>query len=92
MARARGRTDARSWCSGPGKLAQALGIDEGDDGADLLARGPLRLAPGISIPQDAIETAVRVGVASGIETPWRFAVRDSPWLSRPLSRPSASRR
>ena len=36
---ARGRTEPRDLCSGPGKLCQALGVDRHDDGADLV-RGP----------------------------------------------------
>ncbi len=93
MARARGTNVPRLWCDGPGKLAQALEIDALYDGTDLLGSGPVRLVSGESMPRDQIECGPRVGVSTGVSTPWRFVVRDSPWVSRPrLSRPSSASR
>jgi DNA-3-methyladenine glycosylase len=91
MARARGTAEARAWCSGPAKLAEALELDRSFDGADLLGRGPVRLLAGMSAGE--IDRGPRVGIATGRDTPWRFAERGSPWTSRPrLTPPSAASR
>jgi DNA-3-methyladenine glycosylase len=89
MARARGVDDPRGWCSGPAKLAQALELDRAADGADLLEpAGLVRILSGTSLAPDRIARGVRVGISVGRATPWRFAERDSPWVSRPRLSPS----
>lgn len=88
MARARGSSDVRSWCSGPAKLAQALAVDLGADGTDLLRSGPIRLAPGHPVSPAAIERGARIGVRHAADVPWRYWEAGSPWVSR---RSSASR-
>jgi DNA-3-methyladenine glycosylase len=90
MARARSTSDPRSWCSGPAKLAQALGLDRSMDGADLLRDGPIRLLPGSPAPADAVERGPRVGISRGRATPWRFVERGSPWRSRVTLSPRSS--
>jgi DNA-3-methyladenine glycosylase len=92
MARSRRTPDPRAWCSGPAKLAEALELDRSFDGADLLRHGAVRLLAGA--PAGDVDRGPRVGITSGVEVPWRFAERGSPWTSRPrLSPPrSASRR
>jgi DNA-3-methyladenine glycosylase len=93
MARSRRTPHARSWCSGPAKLAQALEIDRSADGADLLRLGPVRLLAGRPAPPSEIEHGRRVGITTGREMPWRFAERGSRWVSGPrLSLPSAAER
>ena len=75
----RGREDARDLCSGPGKLAQALGITGADDGSSIAQR-PFALEP----PETSVEIATtpRVGITRAAELPWRYVVRGSEWLSR----------
>jgi DNA-3-methyladenine glycosylase len=93
MAHARDTCDPRSWCSGPGKLAQALELDLSWDGCDVLGSGDVRLLAGDGLPADAIERGPRVGIGAGRAMPWRFVERGSPWASRPsLSRPSRASR
>ncbi|HEY7068112.1 MAG TPA: DNA-3-methyladenine glycosylase [Chloroflexota bacterium] len=75
--------------SGPGRLCTALGIDRRDNGADLTA-GPLYLAAGAR-PAGPVMAGPRVGVPYAgpwALKPWRFYLRDSPWVSR---RPRARR-
>jgi len=66
-------------CAGPGKVAQALGLDRSFDGHDLLAPGGLELRPGA--PPETILAGPRLGI--GFATPedqarpWRFAAGDS---------------
>jgi DNA-3-methyladenine glycosylase len=67
----RRRQRSNDLSNGPGKLAQALGIEGGDDGLDLLAEGSrIRLESGDS-PQLVMATP-RVGVSKAANRPWRF--------------------
>ena len=62
-------------CAGPGKVAQALGLDKAFDGHDLLAPGGLELRPGA--PPAVILAGPRLGIAFAAAPdqarPWRFA-------------------
>lgn len=84
MARRRGTTEARALCSGPGKLAIALGIGPALNGADLRI-GELRLLPDGSYPWHGpgrIEVTTRVGITSGADLPLRFYIGENPYISR----------
>jgi DNA-3-methyladenine glycosylase len=70
-----------SLCSGPGKLAQALAVDATFNGADLGAP-PFALCGGTAVV--AVETGPRIGIRHGSETPWRFGMAGSTFLSRPM--------
>ncbi|WP_276315286.1 DNA-3-methyladenine glycosylase [Devosia salina] len=83
MAERRGAMAEKNLCSGPGKLAQALGIDLRHDGLALDA-APFALHPADTAHE--IATGPRIGITKGAETPWRFVKRNSPFLSRPLPR------
>jgi len=88
-ARRGARIRDRDLCRGPGRLAQALGIDRALDGAGLLARtGPLRLEPGAAL---AHARGPRVGITKAADLPLRFTAND-PDLARWVSGPSAARR
>lgn len=67
-------------CSGPGRLAQALGVTGALDGHDL-EREPLRLASGWSVPGEGIGVSGRVGISRATEAPLRFYVRSHPSVS-----------
>jgi DNA-3-methyladenine glycosylase len=81
---------ARDLARGPARLTRALGIDGGWDGESL--SGPrLVLAAGEPVPDDAVATGPRVGVAgAGALTPWRFWDTRSPAVS--TYRPAVRRR
>ncbi len=83
----RGVDDLRLLCSGPGRLCQALGITGAHDGL-ALDRRPFSLRrPAASVE---VATGVRVGLSKAADRPWRYAVRGSRFVSRPLrSSPSA---
>lgn len=76
----RGRDD--HLANGPGKLAQALGIDHSLNGTYLLdSSSPLRLEPGTA--PDLVMATPRVGISQARERPWRFvAVADATTPSR----------
>jgi len=82
MAARRGRSDPRDLCSGPGKLAKALGLDKRHDGADLVRGRVVWLEAGEPLAPGRIERGPRVGLSVGMERDWRFWEADSPWVSR----------
>ncbi len=78
----RGGVVERQLCSGPGKLAQALGVDLAHDGL-ALNTPPFCLLP--AERDHKIATGPRIGITKGVETPWRFVLNGSPFLSRPMA-------
>lgn len=81
MIERRGGLVDRHLCSGPGKLAQALGIDLVQNGLPL-DRPPFALLPAKA--EAEIVTGPRIGITKGVETPWRFGLRGSRYLSKPM--------
>lgn len=81
MIERRGTDALRNLCSGPGKLAQALGITHAMNGADL-ARPPFVL----QAPVAPVEVIVgpRIGISKAVDMPWRFGLAGSAYLSRPF--------
>jgi DNA-3-methyladenine glycosylase len=73
--------DARVLCAGPGRLCEALAITRAHDGLPL-DRAPFVLAPAATAPD--VVVGPRIGIARGVETPWRFGLAGSPFLSRPF--------
>ena len=74
----RGRADAAArLVNGPGKLAQAFGIDKALNGSDLCARGAaLFLERAALVADSAVQVGPRVGLNNTPEPwkslPWRF--------------------
>jgi DNA-3-methyladenine glycosylase len=85
--RVRARRDT-DLCSGPGKLAQALGLGRSFDGADLV-RGSLRLVDdGVPPPvTPAVSTRIGLSEGKGEDHCWRFTVPGDPNVSRPRPLP-----
>ncbi len=74
----------RDLCAGPGRLAQAFGVDRALDGTDLV-RGPLRIADdGVAPPSSpGKSTRVGLGAGKGDDLLLRFYVPGDPHISRP---------
>jgi DNA-3-methyladenine glycosylase len=85
MAERRGTTEVRRLCAGPGRLCQALGIDIALDGQPL-DQPPFALSSGEQSVM--VSAGPRIGISQGIETPWRFCLAGSPFLSRPMAMPA----
>jgi DNA-3-methyladenine glycosylase len=84
---ARRGTDApRLLCAGPGRLCQALGVTDALDGAPV-AQAPFRFAPRTE-PAEVVADR-RIGITRGAETPWRFLLAGSRFVSRPARRVSS---
>jgi DNA-3-methyladenine glycosylase len=73
----------RDLCSGPARLAQALGVDGAFDGVDLV-RGPIRVLDDGTPPpaHPAVSTRVGLGAGKGDTHPWRWFVAGDPNVSR----------
>lgn len=83
MAERRGLSDPRRLCAGPGRLSQALGITLAQDGLPL-DRPPFAWRePAAPV---SVEAGTRIGISRGVETPWRFVLAESRFVSKPLPR------
>jgi DNA-3-methyladenine glycosylase len=77
----RGVVDPRLLCSGPGRLCQALGITGANDGAPL-DRPPFELLAPPARPEIAV--GPRIGLTKGVDSPWRYGLAGSRFVSRPF--------
>lgn len=82
MAARRGVTDPRQLCSGPGKLAAALGVTRALDGS-AVNQGGIALIDRTAEP--AVVRGPRVGISRAADLPWRFGLAGSRFLSRPFA-------
>lgn len=81
MRRRRSVDDARSLCSGPGKLAQALAITDRHNGLPLDVP-PFAIHARTEIPE--IVAGVRIGITKAADLPWRYGMKGSRFLSKPF--------
>jgi DNA-3-methyladenine glycosylase len=79
MASRRGQERGLDLCSGPGRLAQALGVAREHDGLDLVAGHTMWVETG-SRPEP-IATGIRVGVRETTRR-WRFWLEGNVFVSR----------
>lgn len=80
----RGAKDGPVLLAGPGKVGAALAIDVSFSGHPLFEEGGLTLHEGT--PRGEVLAGARIGIdyasPADREAPLRFAVADSPWVSR----------
>ena len=81
MRRRRGLSEERLLCSGPGRLAQALGVTHAHNGLPL-DRLPFELYAREGTPE--IAKGVRIGLTKAVELPWRYGLAGSKFLSKPF--------
>lgn len=74
-------------CSGPGRLAQALGITASHDGLPL-DKPPFEIVDRLEEPD--IISGPRIGLTKAVTEPWRFGLAGSRYLSKPFSKLPAS--
>ena len=82
MRRRRGVSDVRQLCSGPGKLGQALGITRDKHNGVPLDAPPFELRARAKPVE--IVCGVRIGITKAADLPWRYGLKDSPFLSKPF--------
>lgn len=83
MKRRRGVKDVKSLCSGPGKLTQALGITGSDHEMDLCSDARHCFVRNANSAVDVAADA-RIGITRSAHYPWRFTLRSSAFVSRPV--------
>jgi DNA-3-methyladenine glycosylase len=82
----RGAEELHRLCSGPGMLAQALGVGLGLNKRSLRAR-PFELrAPEPGWCAEVVAVAPRIGITRATELEWRFCAAGNRHLSRPVPR------
>jgi DNA-3-methyladenine glycosylase len=85
MLERRGGRTRVTLTSGPARLCQALAIDRRFDHADLCtAQSLLTIETDEVVPNSSLETSRRVGVRgdeTAVSAPWRFYIRDNPYVS-----------
>jgi len=82
MRRRRGLEDERMLCSGPGKLASALGITNAHNGRALNAP-PFAVHARTVKPE--IVTGLRIGITKAVDLPWRYGLKGSRFVSKPFT-------
>jgi DNA-3-methyladenine glycosylase len=80
MKRRRRTTLVRNLCSGPAKFCEAFGITGKDNRVPLGTDFAIYDAPEIA-PKD-IGVSGRIGIRNGTELPWRFYIKENPFVSR----------
>jgi DNA-3-methyladenine glycosylase len=84
MRQRRGPMPDKNLTSGPGKLCIAFGIDRSLNGEDLLGN-KIWLEDHETFSHDQIDAGKRIGIDYAeeyAEKPWRFWVRNNPFVSR----------
>ncbi len=82
MKQFRPTTSIKNLTNGPGKLAQALHITKELYGVDVTHKGPLYIVSDESYTPFSIISGERIGISKGQEVPWRFYIKDNPFVSR----------
>jgi len=75
------RKDLLNLTSGPGKICQALNINRADNGTNLLG-GDIYLLDGEKLPDNRVEVCKRIGITKSVDLPWRFYIKDNPYISK----------
>ena len=80
MAKRRSGAPTRELCAGPGRLCQALGVTREMNGWPIDAT-PFSIA--LQAPASLV-VGPRIGISRAAETPWRFGLAGSRYVSRPF--------
>jgi DNA-3-methyladenine glycosylase len=75
----RNTEDTRLFCSGPGRLCQALDITGADNGRALTA-SPFSLTP--IAKRSSVVTGKRIGLTKGVDALRRYGLKNSAFLSK----------
>ena len=66
--------------SGPGKVCQAFNFDRNQSGTDLTGK-EIFILDGEIIKSKDIGLSKRIGITRSVDLPWRFFIKDNPYLS-----------
>lgn len=82
MEKLRGGRDGHDLTNGPAKFCQAFAIDRKLNGHDL-HKAPLKLIVPKNRAAMKIVQTTRIGISRGQDIPWRFYIKDNPYVSKP---------
>jgi DNA-3-methyladenine glycosylase len=82
MIERRGTSDIRKLASGPGRLAQAFGIDLSYNGGPVGRE--IKIKERLAAPE--IATSPRIGISRAADLEWRFFERGNRFVSRPAGK------
>ena len=69
--------------NGPAKLCKAMHITRGENGLDLTDKNSgLWIEENQIIEPENIVTTTRIGISQAVDYPWRFYIKDNPWVSK----------
>ena len=83
MKKRRGIDDVRQLCSGPGKLTQAFAISGRNHEMDLCSDPSHCFVANTNAAAHVVADA-RIGITRSAHYPWRFTLRGSEFVSRPV--------
>ena len=81
MRRRRGMAEDRLLCSGPGRICEALNITDAQNGL-ALDRPPFAIFARTEAGQ--VIAGPRIGLTKAVELPWRYGLKGSRFLSKPM--------
>jgi DNA-3-methyladenine glycosylase len=87
LGKSKDNCDLKKLLNGPGKLCKALNINKTLNEEDAVAGDKIYLLEGERIKEEMILATRRINIPyAGISKDWlwRFIIKDSPFLSRPL--------
>jgi DNA-3-methyladenine glycosylase len=73
--------EKRNLTNGPGKICAALKINREDNGTPLDGDDIYILNAPI-IPKEQIKTSTRIGIKKSVDLPWRYYIKDNPYVSK----------
>ncbi len=72
----------KNLCSGPAKLVQAMGIHKDMNFWTIQQSNLSILPPQSNIAENDIVTTTRIGITQGADLPYRFYIKNNPFISR----------
>lgn len=69
-------------CNGPGKLCVAMNITKNEDGLRLFDNKSLFITTAKNLEENEIVTTTRIGLTKAAEKPYRFYIKDNPFISK----------
>jgi DNA-3-methyladenine glycosylase len=73
--------DKINLTNGPAKFCEAFAIKREENGLDLNSES-IFLIRGSRIPKNKVAVTTRIGIRKSIDLPWRFYIKDNPYVSK----------
>ncbi|MDP3150291.1 MAG: DNA-3-methyladenine glycosylase [Ignavibacteria bacterium] len=75
------RKELLNLTNGPGKICKAFGISKLENGTDLCGND-IFITEGEKVSKKNIVCTSRIGIKKSIDLPWRFYIKDNPFISK----------